>query len=1340
MTNSTFSSDLNTQFLAHVHSAPSHAAVIDRHGDVTTFQCLGNMVAAVQTELIDHQARALGLYSPPSASLVASAWGALCTGIPYVPLSPTYPDERLRFMVADSGVDLILAPAEQVDEIAALVVGLDVTVRATPESRGQTAPVDRAAPSSLAYILYTSGSTGTPKGVEISHSALNNQLDWVKSELDLVSGSRIIHKTPISFDAAQWEILANGTGATVIAAGAHDYRDPISLIDTIIEHDVTHLQVVPTLLQALCEEPRFGACTSIRVLACGGDALPGRLAGQTYRTLRSIQLINLYGPTETTINAASHRISNADMDSNTVAIGTPVSGLTFHLVNEHGQLTTTPIGELAIAGKQLAERYRNLPEETKKRFITRHIDGREIRLYRTGDRVELRNGVFHFRGRTDSQVKIRGHRVELDEIRSVLENHDWVRHACVFIVKKSYAADMHLAAYVELNPHEAALMDQGVHDDHHRSKTSRVQVRAQVAGLGIRDDLDSDAVALLVSGEEHHILERLAFSRKTYRTFQSSTIDLDQLADLGRLIREPREISVRYSSEWSLESAAFLLRSLVQYRSESRLLPKYAYASPGALYGVQIYVRITGLPELSDAVYYLNSRSATLHRVHDVISSDPTPRISVSLIGQRSVITTVYKTNVDEVLHLEGGHILGLLDTVAPATSHILGAKTHADVDPRLIEGKAGDRFIIGTWPLTVGKTSLVDPLDDVTYRIEVFGGDLKGVYQPQPQDLVRTGTTPIIRRKDVIAINQRVYDQASFGLALSSNGSPESYIQLGRALQRVEHNELGFGLMSSGYSSHSGNPLATARRIQAFTGNRLESSYFALGGPITSAQIAHTGMNEDMPHIQGPAEIITTDVSMMLPRYMLPDTIRIVDALPKTPNGKIDLETLREIERKRIDLESDTPRTAPASVLEKQLVEAWTNVLGASEPLSTTESFFTLGGNSITAVKLTRVLQSTHGLTLPVQSIFEYDTIVKQAEAIDAGRPEGLSRVVPLAGTGPAPVFMWPGLGGYPMNLRPLAEKIAGHRFRCYGVQTYGLNVGEELDPDITSMARRDIEAIRRIKPSGPYNLIGYSFGARVAFEVAHQLEAAGEVVTRLILLAPGSPILAERSPIPDARGSYRDDRFTRVLYSVFAGRTDGEAADRVVAASIDRPTFLAAIAPETALDADLIERITRLVEKTHSFRYRFDELIDRDLRTAVTVIRAIGDDYSFLDQHADHTRITTVTVPADHYQILKSEHIETTAESVLYGFTRPMILTHPKENRRMPHVAIKHFPATFTESELQEFIEGLSALVCNAFHVEDSAVSVSLESVRQESWDTDVYQPEIVERKQFLVKAPQY
>ncbi|WGH93546.1 amino acid adenylation domain-containing protein [Auritidibacter ignavus] len=1307
------------RFLKEVETRPDASAIItdERH---VTFGELGRMVGAIQQHIEDELASTVGIYSTPSTTLVSAAWAALCSGIPYVPLSPTYPDERLRYMVCNSEVDTIVAPAALHDDVKAIVGDLSISIVDVPNTDGAASPKNSAHLNDVAYVLYTSGSTGTPKGVKVDHHALAHQMSWLEQTLDLNLAARIVHKTPISFDASQWELLATGTGAATVVADAEAYRDPDALLQTIQTHGVTHLQAVPTLLQALCEDELFADCTSLRVVASGGEVFTRRLAENLRVSLPGARIVNLYGPTEATINV-SHHVYCPDLNPSSAAepgvpIGRPIPGMDFFLLDEEGALTAGDTGELAIAGPQLAVGYHGLPRETQKRFVKLHIGGDLVRVYRTGDLVQRVGQEFYFRGRTDSQIKIRGHRIELGEVRNAIANHDWVRHAEVLTTHDAHGTATGMTAFVELNPHEAELMDQGVHSAHHQSKASRIQVKAQVAGIGIREDIQGKSVELPLSDNHRQRLYRMAFARKTYRNFSSTTTDMSQLSKLRDLISQPREWTQDANNASPLESLALVLGSLVQYTSGDRLLPKYAYASPGALYGVQVYLNATGIDGLEDGIYYLNPRTARLCRASDRSAAGAAPGAQLILIGQRSVISSVYQTNVDEVLLFETGHLLGTVDTVAPAAGYRLGDRAPVDshAEALIAEAEKEDRFSIGCWPLVDAEDRTADPLDGVTTRLEIYAADSEqhGVYEWSSVGPRRASNGTLVRRKDIIAINQRVYNQASFGLILTADGTKDSYVSLGRALQRAQLNDFGLGLMSSGYSSFSGRDLPTARRIKAFTAKPEQSSYFALGGPVTVEQIVHTGMNEDLLHSLGPAEIIGADLAERLPRYMVPETIQILDKLPRTPNGKIDTQALRKREDLQSAKQQDEGFTAPGSLLEHQLEQIWREVLEREEPLSTTASFFSMGGNSISAVRLVRAIRSRLAVSLPIQSVFEQDTIAKLADAVQSGSSGELSRIVPLAGSGNATVYLWPGLGGYPMNLRHLAERISTDESRCYGIQAFGLNEGESIDESIQSMASRDVDQIRRSNPGGPYTLIGYSFGARVAFEAAYQLERDGDQVDRVILIAPGSPKVTDATMDPAGHGLYADERFVRVLYSVFFARTDGAHADRVVHDTVDRTSFLAAIRAELAIDEALAERITALVEQTYSFEYTFTELEQRTLSAPVTIIRANGDDYSFIDSAASSVQYESVDLAADHYAVLQPPHVDTTAETIhaaLSGMTR----TRDRNDLpQLPHITVRSFPPGYPEPKRKEFLSKLASLISTTFGISDGAVTISLET----------------------------
>lgn len=332
-------------------------------------------------------------------------------------------------------------------------------------------------------------------------------------------------------------------------------------------------------------------------------------------------------------------------------------------------------------------------------------------------------------------------------------------------------------------------------------------------------------------------------------------------------------------------------------------------------------------------------------------------------------------------------------------------------------------------------------------------------------------------------------------------------------------------------------------------------------------------------------------------------------------------------------------PFVAPRSAIEREIAAAWMGTVNA-ERVSVHDGFFDIGGNSLLAVRLIRDINRRLGSHLGLQVIFEEQTIEGLARRVQADPNRTLPRLVSLQadGSGP-PVYCWPGLGGYPMNLRDLAAHVPANPF--YGVQAEGINPGETPHSTIEEMARHDVALLRELQPDGPYTLWGYSFGARVAFEAAHQLESAGERVEQLVLIAPGSPLLRPRPHLrPEAGGGeFGDSAFVTILYSVFTGSTSGTDLEFVLDRSRDQDSFVQALVqsrPE--LDAETVQRITQIVRMTYSFRYTFDELLDKRVTAPMIILKARGDDYSFVEEAlgALETQPEVVQLELGHYQVL--------------------------------------------------------------------------------------------------------
>jgi amino acid adenylation domain-containing protein len=1199
----------------------------------------------------------VGLYVEPSLDLLVGAWGILFAGGAYLPLSPEYPQDRIRYMVQDSRTRVIITQEHLAERLKDFVPTGTKVVTLTEAQGFAAARPTGPAPRDLAYVIYTSGSTGRPKGVMIEHRSVVSQMRWMRDCGHLGEHTTVLQKTPMSFDAAQWEILASAVGAQVVMGTPGIYRDPEALTAAVDAYAVTTLQCVPTLLQALLDTPGFSRCTTLRRVFSGGEALSRKLATAFFEELPWSSLINLYGPTECTINATAFLVDPAALGEGpgAVPIGIPADNTQCFILDEN--LVPVDIGEsgeLYIGGIQLARGYLNQPEQTRERFIPSPFVPTQ-RLYRTGDLASWRpDGTISFSGRADNQVKLRGYRIELEEIALAIEEHAWVKRAAAVVTDDERTGFQNLVACIELDPKEAALMDQGSHGAHHQSKASKLQVRAQLSDPGLRDpaELHGRPVTPLPGKRESEQQRRTVFARKSYRFYEGGDTTRNDLLEL--LAPRPASDLSRSLQELTFSELGQVLRWFGQYRSDERLLPKYAYASPGALYATQMYLEASGVAGLDAGMYYYHPVDHALVRIGEA-PKDSGSRLLVHFSGKRRAIEPVYRNNIQEVLEFEAGHMVGVFEeALLPHGLGILPGTYEPSAKKRM--DVADEDYYLGTFEICPAGGA---PRADLTeVYVQIHPGRVKGMRAGQyryANGELEYISDDIVQARHVIAINQKVYEQAAFGITAVSRQDREwlEYISLGTRLHHLQRNGLRIGLMSSGYSSKSGCPLPAARRMDDILSSRgitPAASYFFIGGKVSDEQIRSEGMHEDAVHMKGPAEMIKDELALSLPDYMIPNRVLVLDELPLTANGKVDHKILAASDRVR-SAGTATAYVAPATRTEHWLADQWGRALRL-EKVSVQDEFFASGGNSLTAVMLVNKINREFGTQLPLQVVFECPVLGDLAARIESHTGEPSSRMVPLGHQkSGSPVFCWPGLGGYPMNLRTLAlEAALGRPF--YGIQASGVNPGEVPFPTIGEMAAADIVEIRRIQPNGPYTLWGYSFGARVAFETAWQLEQCGEQVEDLLLICPGNPKVRQDDGQRFGRdASYANPAYVAILFSVFSGSIGGPDLERCLGETTDEDSFVSFVhGLLPGLDKPWISRITRIVGETFEFEYSFRELSERRLNAPVTIFRATGDDYSFLEGCSGYSAAPPVVVDlkGDHYSVLKERGVAELASAI--------------------------------------------------------------------------------------------
>ncbi|MFH8902660.1 amino acid adenylation domain-containing protein [Streptomyces coeruleorubidus] len=419
-------------------------AVAVRHsGTELTYRALVERVDALAARLTAAGAgrgRTVGVLLPRDQDLPVALLAVQASGAAYVPLDPAYPRDRLAYMAEDAGLHLLLTHSASGVGLAAvprLVVDTSEQPPALP-SPGQ------AGPSDAAYVIYTSGSTGRPKGVRVPHRALTNFLWSMAREPGFGPGDTLLALTTVCFDISGLELyLPLVTGGTVEVLAAEDARDGLRLREALERARPTVMQATPATWSMLLAAGWQGD-PALKVL-CGGEALPADLAEALLAD--NGQVWNLYGPTETTIWSAASRLTPGSR----VTLGAPIANTALHVLDSARRPVPTAVaGELYIGGDGVADGYLGRPELTAERFLPDPFAARaEARMYRTGDLVRrLADGTIEYLGRLDSQVKVRGHRVELEEIEATLRRLDGVREAVV--VARGQAAGSHtlLGCYV----------------------------------------------------------------------------------------------------------------------------------------------------------------------------------------------------------------------------------------------------------------------------------------------------------------------------------------------------------------------------------------------------------------------------------------------------------------------------------------------------------------------------------------------------------------------------------------------------------------------------------------------------------------------------------------------------------------------------------------------------------------------------------------------------------------------------------------------------------------------------------------------------------------------------
>lgn len=449
------SASIQQLFDAQVELTPDAVALIceDRQLTFRQLQTRANQLANYLRHHGVGAEKLVGIYMDRSLDTVVALLGVLKAGGAYLPLDPTYPRERISFMLADAQPVLVLTQDHRRDALTeheVKVVCVDSDCEQIAAFSAESPTIESSA-ESLCYVIYTSGSTGQPKGVLNPQRGAINRFRWMWEQFPFAAGEVCCQKTSLNFVDSVWEIFGPLLqGITSVVIPDEVAKDNVALVESLSRHEVTRITVVPSLLRMILDLDidLQSQLAKLKYWTTSGEALSAELLEAFSQRLPNAVLLNLYGSSEVAADVTWWQMDQQH-DSPTVPIGKPIANTKIYLLNSDlQQVPVGAAGELYVAGASLARGYHQRPDLTAERFVPSPFGPPGARLYRSGDLARYRpDGTIEYLGRTDHQVKLRGFRIELGEVEAVLRSHEAVSEAVV-IVREDTPGDKRLVAYL----------------------------------------------------------------------------------------------------------------------------------------------------------------------------------------------------------------------------------------------------------------------------------------------------------------------------------------------------------------------------------------------------------------------------------------------------------------------------------------------------------------------------------------------------------------------------------------------------------------------------------------------------------------------------------------------------------------------------------------------------------------------------------------------------------------------------------------------------------------------------------------------------------------------------
>jgi amino acid adenylation domain-containing protein len=931
-----------------------------------------------------------------SADLILVLLGILKAGAAYVPLDVSYPEARLATMIGDSRPRAIVSTrplAASLPDFDGTLVLLDEHAAAIRQASTDNLPATRAG-DDPAYVMYTSGSTGTPRGIVIPQRAVS-RLVRNTNYIEIKPADRIAQASNVSFDASTFEIWgALLNGARLVGVPKEVSLSPEGLAVFLRDHHITTLFLTTALFNQVasaCPE----AFRSLKHLLFGGEAVDPRWVREVLARGAPKRLLHVYGPTECTTFATWHLVERVPAAATTVPIGRPVSNTTAYVLDPHGQPVPPGVaGELHLGGPGLALEYLGRPERTAESFVSSPFGC----LYRTGDLVRLGADLtLAFLGRRDSQVKVRGHRVELGEIEVTLLQHPSVRDAKV-VVREGNGGDRRLAAYLVVDPTSSAdgagpptddricewqhIFDEIIYDGVQDGPIARREPLFNITGWTssytgqpispeeMREQVDQTVERIMALAPEDVLeigcgtgllLFRVAPATRRYVATDFSHPALDYVArQLAAGGGGPVRLLARRADDFSgLEDQRFdlvVLNSVVQY-------------FPHADYLLEVLTGAVSVLKPGGTIFVGDVRNLSmLEAFHTAVGLHRAPR---------NLPITELRARVRRQVAEE--RELVVAPQFFPALAAELPPITDVGIQPK--RGRRHNELTQFRYDITLrtGPARVVAPVPAARdwCRHDLSIQKLRHELLASRPDLLCIERVPNARTVRAVEAARRL-DDDGFATAGDLRHAVDRTAREGVDPEDVwaMSDDVPYTVEISWARGWPDGAYDVVFRRVGTTGTWAGWSPHGARGTWS----AFTNRPQQAADGQQLIPQVRAFLQRRLPEYMLPAAFVVLDRLPLTPNGKVDVQALPAPDIDRPVLSSSY--VAPGTALERVLAGHWASVLGL-ERVGVMDSFFELGGHSLLATQLAARITATLGVPLTLRTLFSKPTVAGLAAAL---------------------------------------------------------------------------------------------------------------------------------------------------------------------------------------------------------------------------------------------------------------------------------------------------------------------------------------------------------------------